>query len=80
MLLDARPPDQYCFDDGELERYTGRISEMVKSATRLSSSDSQILQSQSCTEARNRQCRPGSKAIEELGAMLMARIQGLSGH
>jgi hypothetical protein len=79
MLLDARPPDQYCFDDGELERYTGRISEMIKSAKRLSCSESQILQSQSCMEARNRQCRPGSKVIEEPGAMLMACIQGLSG-
>jgi hypothetical protein len=78
MLPDSRPPDQYCFDDGELERYTGRISEMIKSAKGLSS-ESQILQSQSSTEARNRQCRPGSKAIEELGAMLMACIQGLSG-
>jgi hypothetical protein len=58
MLLDARPSDQYCFDDGELERYTGQISEMIKSAKRLPvpSSESQILRSQSCTEARNRRC------------------------
>ena len=58
ILVNACPSDQYCFNSGELERYTGQISQMIKSVKRLPvpSSESQIHRSRSCTEARNRRC------------------------